>query len=399
VCDAEVDALHSLVDKSLLRHSDDRYWMLETIREYAADKLEASCELEDVRRRHAEYYLAVAEEMFTDHAEARDRHAYEWAICDQDNVRVALRTFLRSDGERALRLARRLWKSWLTRGQLDEGEGWIESALAAEVDADVRLRAWMLGVRGEFARFRGEFQRAVEIKTTAIAQTRALGMDHDTKMLLCDLAECVAALGDAERAQEIVDDALELECRDDGPHSDTRARAAAADLAMQRGDHETARRWYEQILELTALTKNDITTSRVWAMSGYGECLRRIGDYDGAAKAFREALALARDSHVQTWLPDVLDGVAGLLAKPLPHKAAVLLGASEAIRGQTGLVPTDQTALEAITVSVRVNLAAVEFDTARAAGRAIPADDAIAVALREVPSGTETSVTNLPERA
>jgi predicted ATPase len=89
VAEADFDVLQSLVDKSLLRHTGERFWMLETIREFATERLEESGETEEVRRRHAGHFLMLAEEaephLFQDSPEWLDR-----LESDLDNVRAAL---------------------------------------------------------------------------------------------------------------------------------------------------------------------------------------------------------------------------------------------------------------------------------------------------------------------
>ena len=140
ICEADLDSLQSLVDKSLLRYSDERYWMLETIREYAAERLEESGEAEELRRRHAEHFLALAEEAFPNllgtPGEWLDRLEAE-----HDNLRAAL-DHLEASGETqsALQLAGALYRFWWMRGHLAEGARRIE-LLLAPIAADGGARA------------------------------------------------------------------------------------------------------------------------------------------------------------------------------------------------------------------------------------------------------------------
>jgi predicted ATPase len=92
ICDADLDTLGSLVDKSLVRHNEERYWLLETIREYAAERLEASRDTEHLRRRHAEYFLGWAERagLDVDSVEAGAAPHLAAALADLDNLRAAL---------------------------------------------------------------------------------------------------------------------------------------------------------------------------------------------------------------------------------------------------------------------------------------------------------------------
>jgi predicted ATPase len=131
VADADLDTLQSLVDKSLVRASSERYWMLETIREYAVERLEELGEVEALQRRHAEFFLALAEEIEL-RARREDRAAlYEHLDADNANLRQAVE-WTREHGESALelRLVTALWPYWSARGQIRDGKRWLEDALA-----------------------------------------------------------------------------------------------------------------------------------------------------------------------------------------------------------------------------------------------------------------------------
>ena len=293
-------------------------------------------------------------------------------------------TLVERGGIEALQLARRLWVSWLTRGQLNEGERAIELALEAGRDAPAPLRTRMLGVLAEFPRFRGEDKRAIELKQEPLQASRELGMDRLTIALLCDIAESLACLGDRERAYELLGEALELEERTQDPRR-TRARAAAAELAMARHEYDDALCRYEEILEILRPIRREETTSYVWALGGHGECLRRLDDRTGAATQFREAIALAIEFRIVTWLPDVLQGLAHLAAVEAPDRSAVLLGASTAARAKTGAAPErapgDYMGDEAIADAVREQLGPGRFDLAVGQGADMSVDEAAAYAL------------------
>ena len=377
------DGIASLVEKSLLRQEEaegePRFVMLETIHEYTREKLEASGEADALRTRHAQYFLELADALFDEFAEARDSHGFVRFEDEQDNFRAAISTLHERGGTEALQLARRLWLSWLTRGQLHEGERAVDLALKAGHDAPAPLRAWMLGVLGEFPRFRGEHKRAIELKQEALQASRTLGMDRVTTALLCDIAESLEFLGDRERAHELLDEALELEERSQDPRR-TRARAAAAELAMARHDYDDALCRYEEILEILRPFRREETTAYVWVLSSHGECLRRLGDRAGSAMRFREAITLAMEFRILTWLPDVLQGLAHIAAAEAPYRSAVLLGASTAVCAETGLAG-DSIADEAVKEAVRQQLQTATFDLAMTEGSAKSVDEAAAYAL------------------
>ncbi len=143
VCDAEVEGLLALLDKSLVRRSGDRYWMLETIREYAAEKL-GDRETERLGRRHVEWFVALAEEGAVVAREAWS----ERLEADHANLRAAIDwTADRRDADTELRLVTALWQFWADRGYVAEGERRLDDALGRSDDqpAAARLGRCYLG--------------------------------------------------------------------------------------------------------------------------------------------------------------------------------------------------------------------------------------------------------------
>jgi predicted ATPase len=129
VLKAELDTLQSLVDKSLVRHTEERFWMLETIREYAADQLENVGGVEELHRRHAMYFLVVAEEA-EPHLRGSPREWLDRLEHEQDNFRAALdRLEAAGESQLVLELAGALFRFWYMRGHLAEGRRRLESGL------------------------------------------------------------------------------------------------------------------------------------------------------------------------------------------------------------------------------------------------------------------------------
>ena len=174
VADADLDILQSLVDKSLLRHTEERFWMLETIREYAAERLEASGETDELRRRHAQHFLALAEK-----AEPNLR-GYSRAWLDRlerehDNLRAALDWFGASrESEVVLRLAGALSRFWDEKGHLAEGRRRLEIALRAD-DRPTAARAKALNGAADLAVSLGDAATATLRAEEGLALHRTLG--------------------------------------------------------------------------------------------------------------------------------------------------------------------------------------------------------------------------------
>jgi predicted ATPase len=176
--DAEEDIVleltSKLVEKSLvvaeLRVGDvGRYRMVEPVRQYAWERLQESGEAEEVRRRHAEFFLALAGEAAPQLTGAQQQ---EWANrleADHDNMRGALSWSLERESEPALRLAGALARFWEIRSHCLEGSRWIEAAIRHSNHAEGSVRAKALSEAGTFAWHRGHYEQATVFHGEALA--------------------------------------------------------------------------------------------------------------------------------------------------------------------------------------------------------------------------------------
>jgi tetratricopeptide (TPR) repeat protein len=165
------EGISSLLDKSLIRQEEGvggepRFVMLETVHEFAREKLEQSGEAEEIRRVHAQYFLTLAEEAFP---ELRGPNQLEWLErlerleAEHDNMRAALScAFERKEVEVALRLGGALWWFWWMRGYYSEGRRWLEEALAMDGRGSPEVRAMALAGTGALASAQGDLDRARE---------------------------------------------------------------------------------------------------------------------------------------------------------------------------------------------------------------------------------------------
>lgn len=177
--DIEVlDLITSLVDKSLLvskvqTNRESRFRMLGVIREYAGEALEASGDAEEMRHRHAAYFLVLGEaEPHLDSAKAA-----EWLNRleeEHDNLRAALRWSLVEDPEKAARLAAGLQNFWILRGHLTEGREWSEEALKPGNKVPASVRRKVLTGAGKMAQFQGDHERARKLYEEGLAEARAV---------------------------------------------------------------------------------------------------------------------------------------------------------------------------------------------------------------------------------
>ena len=248
ICGADLDTLASLVDKSLVRRAGERFAMLETIREYARERLVESGEADELRRRHGEHFLVLAEQAEREVIGAHPNAWLERLENEHDNLRAALDRFSeRDDRARALQLAGALWGFWQIRGHFAEGRRRLDGALTADaIPAATRARAllaWVsLAVESEpveqtqacaeealriyeslgdswgaaFARWRlgaiaaheREWEAARAILEQSRQEFRAAGDEHHFLALTRSVAWVTEELGDTTRYRELVEEYL-----------------------------------------------------------------------------------------------------------------------------------------------------------------------------------------------
>jgi len=175
VAHADLDTLQSLVDKSLVRFTTERYWMLETIRELALETLDRSSYAPDSRLRHAEWLgalIAAAEPELEGSAQDSWLDRLE---AEHDNLREALRWAVSEERELALRLAAASATFWWVRGHWGEGRRWLDQALARSEGSEPALRARALEGAANLASRQGDHERARELASEAVELSRALG--------------------------------------------------------------------------------------------------------------------------------------------------------------------------------------------------------------------------------
>jgi predicted ATPase len=376
-----LDLVTSLVDKNLLRRVEwsgeqVRLAMLETIREYALERLLESDEAEAVRRAHARYYLALAERAEPNLVTAEQMRWLDLLEGEHNNLRAALHWSLgREDAETNLRLCGALWRFWHMRGHLSEGRRWLEEALAL-VGGAPSLRARVLGGAGELSHSQGDLDRAQELREGALALSSQLGDEAQIAAALNGLAFVTRRRGEFARARAMHGQALDLYRKLDdrwgvGRSTDLLGRAAAfqddyaAALPRLEGGLRT---WQaigdrEGIAESTAVSgmvalgKGEYAAARPLLQTARG-IMEELGDPRGIAKMtvaladvefndgdpsaaralYDRALELLRDVGDKWWISWCLEGIAEVaVSLAQPARAARLFGASAALREAIGV--------------------------------------------------------------
>jgi predicted ATPase/class 3 adenylate cyclase len=291
VCEADPDTLQSLLDKSLVRRRDDppRYWMLETIRELAAEKLIEEGEEADLRRRHAEYFLALARSANVA-ADVEGHMQHGLIIPEWDNMRAAL-TWALDTGERrlGLELVVALENSWATNSP-EEGVEWI-ARLLVEDEIDERLLARVLRVQGGMEHIIGRSELALERWERALAIARSLGDELQEAILLHRLASRAHRERDWPEVRTLAEASLAGHRRVGFPKGEAQALSALADVSVADGDLDRALELFRESHDLC-----DSVGFRWWQAGTLAKMgvvslrLERFGDAEASA---RKALGIS----------------------------------------------------------------------------------------------------------
>jgi predicted ATPase/class 3 adenylate cyclase len=389
ICDADLDTLESLVDKSLVRvREGDRFWMLETIREYAAERLDETGEAETLRRRHADYFCAVAEAADLEIWGAQQAVLLARLEQDHANLRAALEWGLRCAPALALRLAAALASFWSMRGHLREGRSWLEQALAQSAEeSPARARA-MFGA-SLLAALQSDWPEAKRWSVECRRLSLALGESKLAAESLLTLGRATLAEGDAAEAAGLFREAAASAVEIDDMRLVAMSRFNLGYLELVSGDYGAAQ------TELEAAQKGFTVADDRY---GIGRSLAALGSValhrnqtDEAVVRLQESLRHSRtlaDVDDISWALELL-GVAW--AESDNPAAARLLGAAEALRENLGgaLDGVELTLHERGLAALAAGLDSTAAEAAWASGRKLTADEAVVLALDSVSSKSD----------
>jgi tetratricopeptide (TPR) repeat protein len=337
VAEAGVDRVQSLVEKSLLRHSDGRYFMLETIREYALERLGETGEEASCRDRHAHYFAARADcrwwELMRGDTEFR-----ALVTAERRNFAAALEWSLeREHGEDALALVSGLWSSWSDPRQ---GRRILERALALPAEQATARRAHALVARADTSRALGD----LDVSRRAFEDALDVHRQHDLgpsflSMCILGLADVALAQGDLVAARRHAEESARIRRDELESAYIGRALFTLAEIELVEGDLDRTRELLEEAVERQRIDGPD-SAFLVGFLSRLGEVKRRQGDTEGALGSLTESLVLglALAAHgLERILLDPLGGM-GRMFTELGHveRAARLAGAVERYREASG---------------------------------------------------------------
>ena len=389
VVDADIDTLQSLVDKSLVRHSGDRFRMLETIREFAAERLAASGNRESLVRRYAEHFLALAEaaeEPLDSTAEVRE----EWCDlfeADHENLRAAMDHFeAAGDFQSSMRMAGAIIEFWDERAHYGEAKLRYERLLASDATRSIP-RAKTLDGAAHMGGVTGNLAKAIEWQQESLGIYRELGHERGIALAMWGLGYLSVESGDLATAQPILHEVVD---RLERLGNETLVGWATRTLAFsyeEQGDRERARELHQQnCVRARKLDDIPLLSTALSALATYAIADGRPID---AARFARESLELASRMRDRMMATSRLCAAAETLASlGLGSEAAVLIACAEAQYEEIGArEPWAERMNERTIVRIHALIDDAAFEAASAQGRGLTPEAAAAMgvaALREV---------------
>ncbi len=387
VSDDIVNEVESLITKNLLRQverveGDSRFLMLETIREYGLEQLEGCGEVPAVRRRHAEYFLMLAEEA---DPHLRGPNQPQWLDrleAEHANLRAAMAWSQEfGDAELGLRIAAVLAWFWRLRGHLTEGRKWLEATLNACPDR-TDLRSKVLARTTLLTYGQGDSLRAMALAEESLAIAREVEDDSAIGWALHAMGRALHSSSEYERASVVLEESLERFRATGDAVGSSYSSWYLGDVARAQGDYERSAPLMEDGLRFGRQSGD------TWALaSAYlnaGTLAYRQKDFDRASALLKESLGHYRNIRARwgMWFPVSNLGVVAA-AQGYAKRAVCLAGADKTIREAIAatMVPSHRSDYEDGLATARQALSESAFDAAWSKGSSMTLEQAVDYAL------------------
>ncbi len=396
VCDSDLsfavlDGLESLLNKNLLyskegKTGETRFYMLETIHEYARERLAQSGEADDMKRRHARYFMALAECAETELHGFRQGYWYARLADELDNVRTALNCALDDvDVELGARLVAALREFWYWNGFLSESTRWIERVLETEGKMSPDIRAKILNASSRLAYARGDHADGERLARQALSLARDINDEENCAWALIFLSgNLMASYDQIKEAMTFTEEGLRLFRELDHKEGIVLGLNMLGELARLDGDYPQAGRLYKECLTLSKEMGNRQTEAK--SLGNLSYVAYHQGNFNRAIEYCKKAVVLIDHLHLEYANAISLAMIAGPIgAKGDLKCAARLLAASETQLEVMGasVQPADKLEVDQFKKGIMEQLGETEFNKAWAEGRAMSLEKAFADALED----------------
>jgi len=436
VCNSEselnvLETIESLAGKSLVKQTEatgePRFAMLETIREYATERLVAAGEEERIKERHRDNFLSLAEQAEPKLIGAKQAEWLQRLEEEHENLREAISWSLGETGAAAgLRLCGALQRFWWTHGHATEGRQWCTRVLCkAGAEKRTRERAYVLNAAGVLSYYQGDYPAArvlheeslvirrelgdrpgiaaslgnlgnvalnqgdypaaTALQEQSLAIRRELGDRYGTATTLNNLGVVAINQGDYPASRAVLEESLAISRELGNPHSIALSLSNLGHVALDQGDHPAARALLKEGLAIRRDLGDrfGIATS----LSNLGLVALNESDYPAARALLGESLAIRRELGDQFGIPASLEGLAAVVASQRDSlTAARIWGATERSRAEIGapLPPSERSGYDRYVAAARIASGDdAAFARAWQDGRALTLNQAIELALRE----------------
>lgn len=400
ICDLDLslpvlDRLESLLNKNLLysekgKSGEMRFLMLETIHEYAREKLAHSGEAGELSKRHAEYFVVLAERAEVEFNGVRQAYWYAHLTDELDNVRTVLNWALENKKfELGARLVAALREFWYTKGILSESSIWIERALENEEEISPTVRAKMLNTSSRLAYASGDHAAGVHLARQALSIAQDTNDQENCAWAYLFLSAHLMFSDDRiEEAITYAEECLNLFQELDLKFGIAFGLNMLGELARLEGDYPHAGRLYEECLVLSKQTGDKLREAI--SLGNLSFVAYHQNEYNLAIDYCKRALAISSSLQMRYVSAIILAMIAGPIgAKGDPKRATRLLAAAETQLEAMGasIQAGDQHEVDLFKYTIREQLGETDFNKAWADGQAMTMEQAIAEALE----GTSSS--------
>jgi predicted ATPase len=371
-----------LVRKEQSTGKEPRFGMLEVVREFAIEALEASGEADIVRRSHAEYFLGLAE---TADPLLHRGESVKWLNRleeEHDNLRSVLQWALTREAGIAARMAAALRFFWLYHTHIAEGSKWVQLTYEQCSDAPANVRSKLLNALGVGARIMGNYKAALEMHQTALAASTESGDKREIALSSRGIGAVSTRTGDFELAQEAYQRTLKISRELNDTSEIGYSLGSLGGLARLKGDLAEAQRLLGESLETfreLGLAERVITN-----LLGLGTIALCNGEHTRARLLFEEAIVMARELSDKIHISDLLDSFASLSCRNETNTAAILTGAAEHIRESIDyeLAPAERKTRDDLLAQIQKALGEPKFSELAETGRQMSVEEAVDLALQ-----------------
>jgi predicted ATPase/DNA-binding winged helix-turn-helix (wHTH) protein len=386
----EIDMLNcltTLVENSLVFQTDAgrgeaRFRLLEVVREYALEQLEASGESDLLKKSHSAFFLKLAQDAEPQITSKEDAKWLRLIGEELNNLRAAFSWLIDNDTATAINLAGALRETWALRNQLSEGRKWFETALERAGDAPAAARFKLLNGLGQVTKFEGDYAASEKASREGLSAGREANDLRQIAIASRGLAAAVKGQGNFSAARKYYEEALAISREIGEKFGIAVSLNALGDLARIEGDFKAARPFFEESLAICRELGNKQGIS--CTLNNLGAVAFALDDYVAARLHFAEGLTTTQELGDKFTLSYSLDGFAALAVKSGDAEQAMqLAGAAEHLRESLGFdtEPAERRFREAYLAELSFAADQKSLTEAREQGRRLKIQKAVELAL------------------